>query len=160
MKNEYTITIENKTRTPKKKAENAIAGNNKGKKEEPPLTVSEAMAEAMVAYRQIKPFITSAISHEVSLVELRTGSKELQEKANFINHAIQQGTSMLENIALGALVGGGAGAALAASMSVIQSIVGFAKNQQTLNIQQSVENRSLDMQIVRAGAGRSRSSNE
>lgn len=116
--------------------------------------------QAMTAWHTIKSFATQQINHDVSLVELRTGSRDMQERANFYNQIAQKGFGILEMTATGALVGGLPGALAGLALSTAHTVIGYAQRQQTLNTQQELENRSLDMLRMRAGAQGSRSYNQ
>ena len=113
-------------------------------------------AKGMVAYRTVKSFATQMINHEVSMVELRTGSNELQQRANFINEMHQKGVGILETTVTGALVGGLPGALVGLTLSTAHTLIGYSQNQQRLNEERAIENETIRRNIVRAGASNSR----
>ena len=115
-----------------------------------------AFAKGMAAYGVVKTFATQVVNHEVSMVKLRTGSNELQERANFINSVAQKGLNILETTAAGAALGGLPGAALGFVLGAAHTVIGFAQNQERINTERSVENVGLMMMNIRAGANGSR----
>lgn len=117
---------------------------------------AKAFATGMVAYRTVKSFATQIINHEVSLVELRTGSRELQQRTSFYNEIAQKGVGILEKMAFGAFVGGGVGAFIGLTLGTTHELIGYAQNQQRIDTERNIENQSLQMQYIRAGAGGSR----
>ena len=112
---------------------------------------------ALVAWHTIKPFVTQHATYQTSLVALRTGSNEMQEKANLINQTVQTGVGLLEMAATGAAIGGGAGAVIGAISSVASSIFGLYQRTNKLSLERTIENKSLEMLRIRAGTLGSRS---
>lgn len=112
----------------------------------------------MVAWRTVKPYLTQVINHEVSLVELKTGSRELQDRANFVNQMVQRSVNSLEMVATGALVGGGAGALVGLATSLVHTGISYMQAQNKIELQKTLENRSLEMQVIRASSFGSRRS--
>jgi hypothetical protein len=117
---------------------------------------AKKFAQGMVAYKTVKSFATQIINHEVSMVELRTGSKELQERANFTNQLVQQGVGILESMVAGAMVGGIVGAVVGTALSVTHTAIGYAQAQNRIDTQRTLENNSIQMNYIRAGARGSR----
>ena len=155
----YTITIKYKdvksSRSPIA-GDNAESDTNKGKgllsKED-----AKVFGKAMVAYGVVKSYATQIVNHEVSMVELRTGSKELQERANFANQVGQQAVSIVETTATSAMVGGWVGAIVGFVMSLGHTVLGYVQNQNRIDTAKSIENRSIQFNYIRAGANGSRS---
>ena len=123
-------------------------------------TSPAGIMKAMTAYHTLKAFAVQEINYQVSTVELRTGSKDLQEKANFTNQIIQKGISILETTAVGAVMGGLPGALAGLALSTAHTAIGYAQRQSTLNLQESLENRSIEMMRIRAGSLGSRSNSQ
>jgi hypothetical protein len=121
---------------------------------------AKAAMQAMTAYHTIKSFAVQEINYQVSTVELRTGSKDLQEKANFANQIIQKGIGIFEATAVGAVVGGLPGALAGLALSTAHTAINYAQRQNTLNLQESLENRSIEMMRIRAGSLGSRSNSQ
>lgn len=117
---------------------------------------AKAFGKAMVSYGIVKSFATQVINHEVSMVELRTGSRALQERANFTNQLIQQGVSIAETTFTSAAVGGWVGAIVGFVLSLGHTLVGYAQNQEKINTERTIENQSIQMNYIRAGANGSR----
>lgn len=119
-----------------------------------------AFTSSLVAWHTIKPFATQQINYRVSLVELTSGSREMQEKANFINQLTQKGVGLAESVAAGALLGGGPGALVGALVGVTSSVIGVSQKVSTYMIKDSLENYSIEMSRVRASSLGSRSNNQ
>lgn len=156
----YTITI--KTDSLSSGNKSPIAGDNKGTDKEKSgggllsKDAAKAFGKAMVAYSTVKSFATQIVNHEVSMVQLRTGSNELQERANFTNQMIQKGVGILEGGVTGALVGGLPGFLIGTTLSLMHSVIGYGQAVNRLNTERTLENQSIMMNFVRAGAKGSR----
>ena len=154
----YTIIIKN---SGDKRGKSPISGDdtesssNKGKgiltKED-----AKTFAKGMVAYGMVKSFATQVVNHEVSMVELRTGSNELQGRANFINNVGQKVIGIGESIVGGAMVGGLYGAIAGAVIGIAHTALGYAQQQDKLNTERSLENITINMKSLRAGVNNSR----
>lgn len=156
---EYTITLKNSGVGSNKKSPISKTTNKSATETAKDVTASNkgtSTAFGLVAYHKVKSFATQVINHEVSLVGLRTGSNELQGRASFNNSIVQQGVNFAENIAVGAMMGGPWGAVAGAVASVGQAVFSYSLKQDTINTQKAVENVSLQMNIMRAGANGSR----
>lgn len=119
-----------------------------------------SFAKGMVAYGVIKSFAVQQINYTVSTVGLRTGSTEMQQRATFINNVVQKGVGIAEMTVAGAVMGGLPGALAGLMLSTTHTIIGYAQKQNTLNLQETLENRSLEMMRIRAGTLGSRSYNQ
>ena len=119
-----------------------------------------ALATSLVAWNTIKPYITQQINYRVSLVELKTGSREMQEKANFFNQTIQKGVGLAESIGVGSLLGGAPGAVVGAAVDATRSIISYYQKVNMLNLQDTLESRSTELQRIRAASLGSRSNNQ
>lgn len=111
----------------------------------------------MFAYRTLKSFAVQQINYQVSTTALRTGSNELQQRAEFQNQLIQKGVGILESTVIGLKLSSLPGALLGLSLSTAHTLIGYEQNQNTLNMQKVLENRSLELTRIRAGAQGSRS---
>lgn len=122
------------------------------------LTKSQAQAfgKGMVAYRQVKSFVQQGVNDYVSKVQLRTGSNELQQKANFINEMVNTGLNVVETTFVAGMVGGLPGALVGLLTSTAHTLIGYAQNQNRLNTERTIENQSIQMNYIRAGARGSR----
>lgn len=153
---EYTIIIENKGGSDDGGASSVFAGNNTASSDN--ATAANANKKkanlktdisAMFAYRTVKSFAVQQINHEVSLVELKTGSKDAQDHANFYNQVIQSGVSILETTAIGATTGSLPGALIGFAVSATQKVVSIINQNDTINTQRDIENRSLQQSYIR-----------
>ena len=114
----------------------------------------------LTAYHTLKSFALQQINYEVSIVELRTGSRDMQERANFYNSIVQKGLGIVEATAVGFKMGNLPGALAGLMLSTAHTAIGYAQKQNTINLQQTLENRSLEMMRIRAGALGSRSNTQ
>ena len=134
----------------------AVAGDNtQSDTEKSKNTIPETMSRLFAAV-PVKSFATQIINHEVSLVQLRTGSNELQERANLINQATQKGLGILG----ASFVAGVPGMLYSATMTLANGAIDYMQKVHTLNMQNALENISIGMNYARAGANGSRRNNE
>jgi tetrahydromethanopterin S-methyltransferase subunit G len=117
---------------------------------------AKAFASTMVAYHTVKSFATQVVNHEISMVQLRTGSNELQARVSFINQMTQQGLGILEGTVTGLMVGSLPGMVVGLALSTMHSLVSYTQKVDELNTRRSLENESLHMNYIRAGASGSR----
>lgn len=116
--------------------------------------------QAMIAYNAIKSFALQQINYRVSTVELRTGSSEMGARAALQNEIAQKGLGILEMTAAGALVGGGVGAIIGFGLSTAHTAIGYLQKENTIQIKRNLENETLTMLRIRAGASGSRGANQ
>lgn len=118
---------------------------------------AKAFMGGMVAYRTVKSFANQIISHNVSMVQLRTGSNEQQERANFTRDMVSKGVSVLETGLMAGLVTGNVvGFVAGVAIGVTSQLVSYAQNQDRINTQRTLENQSIQLNYIRAGARGSR----
>ena len=117
---------------------------------------AKAFGKGLVAYHYGKAFTDQIISHRVSTVELRTGSKDLQDRANLMLDVSQKLVSAGESMLTGLMVGGGVGAVLGLVTNLLHTAISYSQKQQVLNMQETLENRSIQLTYIRAGANGSR----
>lgn len=121
---------------------------------------AKTFGQAMVAYNLVKSFALQQINYRVSTVELRTGSNEMSARASFQNELAQKGLGILEMTASGALVGGLAGALVGLGISTAHTAVSYIQKENTIQLKRNLENETLTMLRMRAGASGSRSANQ
>ena len=160
MEREYTLTIKAENLTADNKSPIASDGmSGAGSTESKGLLTKEgaaAFAVGFAAYKTVKSFATQVINYKVSTVSLRTGSNELQQRADFINEVAQKGLGILETTTAGALVGGLPGALVGLAIGSLHTAVGFIQNQDKINLQYELEQETIQRNIIRAGARGSR----
>lgn len=159
----YTITIKNSNGG--SGGISPVAGSNtqtnesKGSFWKNGLLQGEARTAAIkgyAVYRTVKSFASQVITHEDSMVQLRTGSNSLQEQANWHAKVRSTAVGILESAAMGAMVFGFAGMVLGATLSAAHKLINIQQNRDRLNTERNVENVGLQMQNIRAGANGSR----
>ena len=153
----YTILI----KAEDVKKESAISGQSSGgetsdAKETASKGQLKGLAVGLTAAKKIKGYVNTIVNHEVSMVGLRTGSNEMQERASFINQAVNKGVDMLMTIGVGAATGGVVGALIGVGIGVVETAVGYAFAQDRLNTERTIENETIRRNYVRAGAKGSR----
>lgn len=120
-------------------------------------------AKKVVAYTGAKQIANSLISYDISTVNLRSGQAEYQQKLQFIYSESSKALSSLGSIGMGAVLGGPAGAAVAAAgvaLSYIMKFIGWGQNAARLQTEQNLENVSLGFASIRAGITGRRSPNQ
>lgn len=119
----------------------------------------KALGKGMVAYHTVKSFAGQIRSFEIGTMALRTGSNEMQERAQFNYEVGHKLMSVLETTIVSGLLTGGNPAVMAATFvaSAAHQMVSYSQNQYKLNLERSVENQSIMRNYIRAGARGSRS---
>lgn len=97
------------------------------------------LLKQVFGYKAIKSVATQVVGHRVSTVQLRTGSHEAQQRANFSYQIGQQAFGIAESLAVGAAVGGFAGAAVGAVMSLVHTAISWNQKADTLRLQNQLE---------------------
>ena len=164
---EYVITIKNETGAPAKQTiageagqtsgeavANAKSGGGNGS------TTQTALAKGLVACKTMKPWINQAVSAELNIVSIREGSTELAQKRQYAYQVASQAISFGESVLAGAAVGGIVGAFVGAGIGIAQQLITYYNNQRAIEARQAIEQQTLNMNYVRAGARGSRSRNE
>ena len=156
MERNYTLTIKAENLTGARTS--PIAGDNNAEQGQGLLSKEQAkvFAKGMAAYHTVKSFATQTINYRVSTVSLRTGSNELQQRAEFINDVVQKGVGIIETIGAGALVGGLPGAAVGLAVGTLHTAIGFMQNQDRIDKQYALEQETIQRNFIRAGARGSR----
>lgn len=163
MERHYKITLESNINSGEPGANSAFAKNStqsstqQAHQQKAGAGITKGNLKLMGAYHTVKSFAVQQINHEVSLVELRTGSKDAQDHASFYNNLVQTGLGIAESVAVGAYVGSLPGAIAGLLLSTGHKVLSYANANETLQIQRQIENRSLHAQYIRAGAQGSRS---
>lgn len=129
------------------------------------LTAKQAIgaAKAAVSTYGIKQIADSYISYNLSIVNLRTGASEFQQRLQFAYSEGSQLASSIGAIAMGGVVGGAPGAAAAAigvTVSYLTKFIGWAQNERTIQMQQNLEGISIGMANIRAGVSGRRGANQ
>lgn len=159
MDREYQIVIKNETAAQQKSP--IAADQNQSDTEKGKGLLSKSAAKTfmggMVAYGTVKSFATQIVNHEVSMVQLRTGSKEEQDRANFTRDMVMKGLSIVEAGTMAALVTGNVlGFVAGAGIAITQQFISYSRNQDRINTQRTLENQSIQLNYIRAGARGSR----
>ena len=120
-------------------------------------------AKKLMAYMGIKQIADSYISFEVSNVNLKTGASEFQQRLQFVYNEGSQAASSVGAVAMGFIMGGPAGAGIAAAgvgLSYLMKFIGWQQNSVRLDLEQNLENVSIGMANIRAGTAGRRSPNQ
>lgn len=112
-----------------------------------------ALALGLVAVNQITPYVTQAISFQISQISMTTGSEELQRKSQAISGIFGTAAS----IGMGAMTGGVAGAAVMAAVQGIQAMISVSQNIATISNQKRIEDENIALKKSRAGLSVNRS---
>lgn len=116
----------------------------------------KALRGALSVYRPLKSTANQLISYEVSQVELRTGSREQHQRANFAYSVGKTIYNAAESVAIGAIFGGLPGALTSLALSTLSSAISIAQNQETINTERRLEDitRNLSAQRVTVSGSR------
>lgn len=150
---QYEIVIRNQRVGGRKKSPISGEGGTAktpGKKQEETPGASNGVS-GLVSYGMAKSFAKQILQFRVDTVELRTGSAELQQKISFAYQIGNQALSIVESLAVGAMVGGLPGAVVGAMAGVTHTLIGYAQNAQRIRWQGELENISNTLMNVRAG---------
>lgn len=136
-------------------------GNAKPK-EEQGLSAKQVYNKVRNAYvvRETVSIVRSEINYKANTVELRTGARDLQQKVDFTMGIVERGLSVIGAAAGGLVVGGPAGAASAAAVTLLSQIIGtvqsISQTQRTIDLKQAIEDEQIRMNALRAGTRGSR----
>lgn len=119
-----------------------------------------AAITGLVAWRTVKPWINQMATHQLNVASIRDGSTELAQRRQFGYQIATQTIGVVESMAAGFAVGNVAGAAIGLAVGLGHTLMSYANNQQIINERRNLENRSLQMNYIRAGARGSRASYE
>lgn len=114
----------------------------------------------LVAWRTVKPWINQMATHQLNVASIRDGSTELAQRRQFGYQIATQTIGVVESMAAGFAVGNVAGAVIGLAVGLGHTLMSYANNQQIINERRNLENRSLQMNYIRAGARGSRASYE
>lgn len=168
---QFIIRIENTTQGgagQKVGGAGGIAGQNKTSTTESSGKFSQFVAKqiglplsGMAAYASVRKVTSTVISHNNSLIEVTTGSREQQERTSFIyNTASGFVDSAVMGAAAGATVGGpigaGVGAILGLAKQGLSMAINAAKTSDVLAKQRQLENITRDLQTQRVTVNGSR----
>ena len=159
---EYVIRMINDTGGGKKKT---VAGDddNTGRTAQGISSRSgtqNAVTSGLVAWRTVKPWINQMATHQLNVASIRDASTELAQRRQFGYQIATQAIGVVESMAAGFAVGNVAGAAIGLAVGLGHTLLSYANNQQIINERRNLENRSLQMNYIRAGARGSRASYE
>lgn len=137
------------------------AKSSAGKSSKESLTAGQlATAKGLVAWKKASPWVNQVVSHEIGLVELRTGSRIQQQKAEFAMQVASEAIGFGESVLTGYAIGNVPGAIIGGVMSLGHTLLSISQKAQTINEQRSLENRSIQLNYIRAGALGSRAKYE
>lgn len=105
------------------------------------------MVSTIVAVNTVKPYIEQAVNFGVSQVEMRTGSAEMQRKAQ----AFSSIGSTASGLVIAGLTGGISAMGAMAGMQLLQTIIQTSINQVNINNQKIIESENLALAKSRAG---------
>nr|DAR02886.1 MAG TPA: hypothetical protein [Caudoviricetes sp.] len=119
-----------------------------------------AGAVALVAWKKVKPFVFSSVSHEISQVALASGANEQSQRAQEVWSLAQKLGDIVETTVVGTVLAGGnpLGALVGLGVGLLQTGVQYAQAYDRLNLERSIEEASLGIQRRRAATTNSRSS--
>lgn len=111
---------------------------------------ASAALQNLFGYHAVKSVASQVVGHRVSTVQLRTGSHEAQERANFTYSIAQQGLGLVEGFIGGMAVGGPIGATIGVMSSLIHTAISWNQKADTLRLQRNLEENQQFMAAQRA----------
>lgn len=105
------------------------------------------LVAALVAVQHVTPYVNQVVNMNVSTITARTGSQELQQKAEIVAGFASSGTS----IAIGALVGGAPGAAVSAAMQAVSSAIAVVSAKNNIDLNKRIETEAINLRKSRTG---------
>lgn len=120
-------------------------------------------AKGLISFSAVKATADTLINYEISTVSLQTGATEYEQRLSTGYSVLSQTVGAVGSLVGAAVVGGAAGFAVAAiglAVSGVHKVIGIMQKEQTLQLQQSLENVSIGMANVRAGTAGRRSANQ
>lgn len=153
----YTLIIKNEESEQK----DAVAGMSNSKtsaKNDKKNSGGDPVKAGIVAWRTVKPFISSAISHRNNMVLLETGSVEYTQKLQFEQQVSFAALGFVESMLMGFAVTGGnpAGAIVGATIAFMGQMQQITNNQDRLNKESALEYQSISRNGIRSGISGSR----
>ena len=115
-----------------------------------------AVSAGLVAWNVAKPWVTQAVSHEVNMVELRTGRREYAQKTQLTYQIANDVVGLGESILAGYAIGNIPGAIIGAITNVGHTIVNIAQKQNRIDTEKTLENITISQNVIRAGTSGSR----
>lgn len=151
----YTLTIENKTAD--ENENNPIVGDTAGSKQASggdntavaASTVKAAKIMAVVGTAM--HFADKIVSHRIQTVELRTGSREQQERLSFAYSVAKQAGGIIMSTAAGFAVGNVPGALIGLLTSSASVALSYAQKADEIRMQHNLEDIGLKYMNIRAG---------
>lgn len=134
------------------------AGDSSGGEKSKPTSAEKALKQ-LFGYKAVKSVASQVISFQVSTVQLRTGSSEAQQKANFWYNVAQRGLSVGESLIGGALVGGLPGAIIGLAVGAAHTAIDIGQRIERMDMEKRVEDVSRDISAQRATVSGSRYQN-
>ena len=110
----------------------------------------------LAVYGYAKSVADRVITSNQGMIALTTGYEEYQARVNFSYSVGKSALSIVESIAMGALLGGGVGAVIGGAVSATSYALNLAIRQNEINIAKRQEDTSLFLSRIRMGAGGNR----
>lgn len=152
-KNTYYVVFENGTDGAT--IENPVANNPKSQEEKAWGTLTNKI-KGYATLNYAERVADKVISTTLSTIDLRTGHSQLQERMQFAYGIAKQGFDTVVNMAMAGSMFGAVGVGLGAVVGITDTLIDIAQKQQIINANRSVENTSIYLNRIRAGAGQDR----
>ncbi len=119
--------------------------------------------KGMVSFAAIKSTADQLANYAHSTINLRTGAQEYEQRIQAIYSATSQAVGALAGMIGAGITAGPAGVAVVAlgiAANGVRQVINIAQKENTLRLEESVENVSIGMQNVRAGTIGRRGNNQ
>lgn len=117
-------------------------------------------AQNLVSFATVASTADKVITNAISQVNLRTGAMEYEQRLDTVYSAAKQIIGAGAALAIGAATGNLPAVAAGMVASSVSTILSIAQKEITLQMGQSLENISIEMQNVRAGTSGRRGPNQ
>lgn len=156
----YEFVIKNEGRRVRKAVASESISPEAGKPGTTQSKDTATLVAGIVATKKVKQYIDRAVNYNISTVSLRTGSSREQQQQQFAWNIASGALDLGLSIATGFAVGNVAGAVIGGAVSLINKGISIAQRENTINLEQSIENVSITQTRIRAGAYGSRGKQE
>lgn len=119
----------------------------------------QALKKVLSVYRPVKTVANQIVSYQVSQVQVTTGSREAQQRANMLYSIGSSVVNTAENVALGAAFGNLPGAVIALALSAVSQVIGIVQKREAVQNQKRLEDITRDLSAQRATVSGSRYTN-
>ena len=117
----------------------------------------EKGVKGLVSFGAIKSTASTLIGHQINTIELRTGAREYEQRVSYLVDRTSEAIST-GGLVLGGIATGNIGIAAVGVVTMLANkLLNIGIKAHTLSLQTTLENMSISLATIRAGAGNRRS---